>query len=213
MRVRLASRRQDIVAAGVWRRRDRIPEFAYVLDRQEVTRVYMMLTRLGLAIGVAMTVLAVAAMDAAGVVDRARPREPAAGFTLVGTPIAVYGRDVGQPIYFVYVRLSRAVPRNSNGSLAAAVRLGGLGLSRPPTSSSMGFLSAPSRVGHHCYEQQLVLPQGPYPPKMGDPRPGRRLSVEVFIRGRSSPLRATVTLRRRAARTGAAKRYLRELHC
>lgn len=131
----------------------------------------------------------------------------------VGKPIAVYGREAGQPIYFVYIRLNRVVPRNSNGSPAATVRLGGLGLSRPPTSSSMGCLTAPSSSGRYCYEQQLTLPQGPYPPMMGHPRPGLRLSVAVLIRGLAQPLTTTVTLRRRLGPTIGTKPYLRELHC
>ena len=134
-------------------------------------------------------------------------------FRLLRTPIAVYGREAGQPIYFVYIRLNRAVPRNSNGSPGAAVRLGGLGLSQPPTSSSMGFLTAPSRPGRHCYEQQLVLPQGPFPPVMGHPRPGLRLTVEVLVRGVAKPLTTTVTLRRRQSPTVGSRPYLRELHC
>lgn len=137
----------------------------------------------------------------------------AVAFELVRKPIAVYGRDAGQPIYLLYVRLNRPVPRNPSGRPAAAVRLGGLGLSRPPTSSSMGFLTARSNRGRYCYEQQLVLPLGPDPPAMGDPRPGRRLSVHVLIRGLDEPLRATVALRRRVRRVNSSEPYLRELRC
>lgn len=147
----------------------------------------------------------------AGVAGRSTTTTEA--FKLLRTPIAVYGREAGQPIYFVYIRLNRAVPRNSNGSLGAAVRLGGLGLSQPPTSSSMGFLTAPSRPGRYCYEQQLVLPQGPFPPVMGHPRPGLRLTVEVLIRGLAKPVTTTVTLRRRHSPTVGVGPYLRELHC
>lgn len=132
---------------------------------------------------------------------------------LVRQPIAVYGREAGQPIYFVFLRLNPAVPRNSNGSPAAVVRLGGLGLSQPPTSSSMGFLTAPASEGRHCYEQQLVLPQGPHPPILARPRPGLRLSVEVLVRGLAKPLTATVTLRRRISRASGVKPYVRELGC
>jgi hypothetical protein len=132
---------------------------------------------------------------------------------LVRQPIAVYGREAGQPIYFVFLRLHPAVPRNSDGSPAAAVRLGGLGLSQPPTSSSMGFLTAPAGQGRHCYEQQLVLSQGPYPPTLARPRPGLRLSVEVLVRGLAKPLTATVTLRRRISPASGARPYVRELGC
>jgi hypothetical protein len=172
------------------------------------------------------TLLGAAAMTAALVVSAAPAtsaewarRDPhvtttnGEAFKFVRKPIAVYGREAGQPIYFIYVRLNRAVPRNTNGSPAAAVRLGGLGLSRPPTSSSMGFLKATSTPGRYCYEQQLTLPQGPYPPIMGHPRPGLRLSVDVLIRGVAQPLTTTVALRRRQSPTTGARPYLRELHC
>jgi hypothetical protein len=165
---------------------------------------------------VAAVVPSAATANSAGSAHNARPPLTTTvheAFKLVREPIAVYGREAGQPIYFVYIRLNRAVPRNSNGSPAATVRLGGLGLSRPPTSSSMGFLKASSSPGRYCYEQQLTLPQGPYPPIMGQPRPGLRLSVEVLIRGLAQPLTTTVTLRRRFGRTIGAKPYLSELHC
>lgn len=145
--------------------------------------------------------------------DARQRASSAGGVQLVRQPIAAYGREGGQPIYFVYLRLNRPVPRNSNDSPAAAVRLGGLGLSRPPTSSSMGFLSAPSSQGRYCYEQQLVLPQRPYPPIVASPRPGLRLSFELIVRGRDTPLTTTVALRRRAGPAAGARPYLRELRC
>lgn len=77
----------------------------------------------------------------------------------------------------------------------------------------MGFLSASSSKGRYCYEQQLVLPQGPYPPIMANPRPGLRLSFELIVRGRDTPLTTTVSLRRRSSPASGAKPYLRELHC
>jgi hypothetical protein len=77
----------------------------------------------------------------------------------------------------------------------------------------MGFLTAPASDGRHCYEQQLVLPQGPHPPILARPRPGLRLSVEVLVRGLAKPLTATVTLRRRISAVGGAKPYVRELGC
>ena len=138
------------------------------------------------------------------------------GFRLVRTPIAVYGREAGQPIYTVYLRLNRAVPSNPGNSPAAAVRLGGLGLSQAPSpgGSSMGFLRAPSSAGRHCYEQQLPLSQpGTYPPAMNTPRVGRKLEVEVFIRGVRAPLVTEVLLRRRSAPQSGGRAYLRELHC
>jgi hypothetical protein len=174
-------------------------------------------TRTVIGIAVMIAVLAVCAASAGSAASPREVRHMTATdgqvFRLVREPIAVYGREAGQPIYFVYIRLNRGVPRNSNGSPAATVRLGGLGLSRPPTSSSMGFLTAPSSSGRYCYDQQLTLPQGPFPPIMGHPRPGLRLSVEVLIRDFAKPLTTTVTLRRRASATIGAKPYLRELHC
>jgi hypothetical protein len=185
-----------------------------VFSSQEVTAVAATRTLVGTA-----AIFAAVVLSAAPASSRSSRRErdlTAAGgaaFELGGKPIAVYGREAGQPVYFVYIRLNRAVPRNSNHSPAATARLGSLGLSRPPTFSGMGFLTAPSSPGRYCYEQQLTLPQGPYPPIMGHPRPGLRLSVEVLIRRLAQPLTTTVTLRRRPSpRTGATP-YLRELHC
>jgi hypothetical protein len=147
---------------------------------------------------------------------RARAASGVDGYRNVRTPIAVYGRQAGQPFYTVYLRLNRAVPSNPGNSPAAAVRLGGLGLSEAPGpgASSMGFLRAPSGTGRHCYEQQLPLSQpGTYPPEMNTPRAGRKLKVEVFIRGARSALVAEVRLRRRATPQGGGRPYLRELHC
>ena len=158
--------------------------------------------------------LAASAASASTAATEARQRATAARTVeLVRQPIAIYGREAGKPIYFVFLRLHPAVPRNSNGSPAAAVRLGGLGLGQPPTSSSMGFLTAPASEGRHCYEQQLVLPQGPYPPVLARPRPGLRLPVEVLVRGLAKPLTATVTLRRRISPASGARPYVRELGC
>jgi hypothetical protein len=164
-----------------------------------------------------LAAVALSAVPAGGAPSARRERQlttsSADAIELVRRPIAVFGREAGQPIYFVYLRLNRPVPRNSNRSPAATVRLGGLGLSRPPTSSSMGFLTASSSPGRYCYEQQLTLPQNAYPPIMGQPRPGLRLSVEVLIRGVAQPFTTTATLRRRQSATSGARSYLRELHC
>jgi hypothetical protein len=138
------------------------------------------------------------------------------GYRIVRAPIAVYGREAGQPFYIVYLRLNRAVPSNPGNSPAATVRLGGLGLSQAPGpgESSMGFLRAPSGAGRHCYEQQLPLSQpGTYPPEMNTPRVGRKLKVEVFIRGVRSALVTEIRLRRRALPQHGGREYLRELHC
>ena len=54
-----------------------------------------MVTRIGLSTVVAITVFAGLAIDATGGVDRPRPRDAGGGFKLVGTRIAVYGREAG----------------------------------------------------------------------------------------------------------------------
>lgn len=165
-------------------------------------------------VGLAAALTGVAALPSAAAPPSSRQSAIEVGSVeLVRPAIAVYGREAGQPVYFVFLRLNRAVPRNSNGSPAAAVRLGGLGLGHAPTSSSMGFLTVPSSGGRHCYEQQLVLPEGHFPSIMARPRPGLRLPVEVPVRGLAEPLETTVSLRRRIDRASGAEPYLRELMC
>jgi len=136
----------------------------------------------------------------------------AASFRLAGEPIAVYGREAGEPVYYVFVRLNRELPRTTSGGPAAAVRLGGIGLDEAPSEQGLGLLNA-GRRGRHCYQQQLPLPPGPVPVEMRHPRAGRVVRAEVLIRGQTRRLVDDVRLRRRVTRVNMSARYLRELGC
>jgi hypothetical protein len=112
---------------------------------REVTAVVATRTLVGTAAMLAAVVVSAVPASGARSARRERQLTTSSGdaIELFRRPIAVYGREAGQPIYFIYIRLNRPVPRNSNHSPAATVRFGGLGLSRPTDILEHGF---PHRV-------------------------------------------------------------------
>jgi len=132
---------------------------------------------------------------------------PAAGGAtapkIIGSPLATIGRypDSGRPFFYSYVRLTRPVPRKSNGVLLGAMRLNGLGAKEAPsrtTFSSFGFTSIATRGRRYCYEQGFgSFGYDQYPPSLRRAKIGDLVRVEVLVAGTAKPLVGRTRLRPR----------------
>ena len=162
-----------------------------------------------LAAGAAVVVAVAVAAGASGSASVAQYR-------FVESPIAVYSRaSNGEPIYEIFVRLNRQVPRTASGSPLGGATLEGFGPDLPRSSNDdgWGFTTLGSR-SRRCYSQSLIdflVPGADLPQRLEDPRPGRRVAARVYVRGAHRPLSRTVRLERR--RSGSAQPYTRRLGC
>lgn len=139
-----------------------------------------------------------------------------AQYRLDDAPIAVYSRaSNGDPIYEMFVRLNRQVPRTSSGSPLAGATLERFGPNLPRATRSRGWgFTTLGRRTRRCYSQTLInflVPGAELPERLRNPRPGLRVSVRAYIRGIDEPLTRAVRLERR--RSGGATQYARRLGC
>jgi len=141
-------------------------------------------------------------------------------FRLVRPPIAVVHREDSsrQPVFFVYVRLNRNVPRLSNGSPLGGADLGAAGYTPKPPAEADGKGWGFARLGsrrRHCYVHVLT---GPHPEKLLSAAVGSALPLRILIYGHRT-LKTSVRLRRVEGRSQADRRagneslYARRLGC
>lgn len=165
-----------------------------------------LMTALKVVVCIALVQLGAAAVQAA-----ARPGQEAP-YRFVGHPIAVFTHDRHAIPFFVYVRLNRSVPQNRNHTKAAAIQIDGVGPGPAPASDrSHGWGILTGSPTRHCYEQPLDTSLDRHlPPALARPRQGRRVTIELFVRG-AAPLKTEVRLT--SGVPANERRYLRELGC
>lgn len=138
-------------------------------------------------------------------------------YRLVGAPVVVYHYPESGNVYFdILVRTNRALPRQENGSIVAGARVDGYGpdLNFTREQESVGGFSRGSsdRGAPYCYSQTTLNVIAPPTGEISRPRAGRRVRVDVYIKGQDDPLSDTVELRR-GGTDAVFRRARRDLGC
>lgn len=155
--------------------------------------------------GLSLLIVIVASGAVPVTTTQASPR-----YRLARPPVVVYHYPSSGNVYFeISVRMNRALPRRGGRTIFAGARINGYGprldFGRQQESSG-GFSSGGgNRPGRYCYDQSTINLIAPPPGRLARPKAGRRVHIQVFIKGRCTPLSAVVKLRRGGSGVRPAK--------
>lgn len=108
----------------------------------------------------------------------------AGGF--IGKPVVVYHRAHGTLYYETFVRLTKAAPRKSNGSIAAGATINGFGpeLDFAAGADTTGGFTSSGRRAAHCYMQSTLDLLSKPSASLRRPRRGQLVHIKVIRQGR-----------------------------